>query len=161
MLDQRRSHFPQKIVVIGCLLAMTTACVSSSRKAAFEMSQFTSLPVPAPSSNVVLRPLYKEYPVSAAGSAQGPVISKVQHRWIDRIVHSSTYGPLRSQLRFAVARGVKTPIVVWQENRDLSGVDHGGHVIGEYCSVYFNPFNQGLFAASQAACSPPTPKPVR
>lgn len=106
-------------------------------------------------------PVYKTYPVSAYKS-RGLRLLPNQRQWIEKILHSASYHDAITRLRFAKIRGVKTPIVVYIEDYHTpdDSIDHGGHVIGEYCSVIFDPHDKGLFAGSQASCSPPTPKPV-
>lgn len=105
-------------------------------------------------------PLFKTYPVWAAFRRGGPKLTIKQRDWIERILRSKTYGKLRSKLRFADIPGTTTPIVVYVDRAGPGQTDRGGHVIGEGCNGFFDPVEHGLFPATEAACSPPTPKPV-
>lgn len=102
-------------------------------------------------------PAYETYPISEAFSKGGRVLTPKQRAWIRRILHSRNYGKFRSRLRFADMAAFRTPIVVYVNRAEPGG---GGHVIGEGCNVWFDPWLRGLYVGTGVLCSPPTPKPV-
>jgi hypothetical protein len=93
-------------------------------------------------------------------SAGGPVLNRKQRAWIRRVLHSRAYGSLRSRLRFAGIAGYATPLVIFVDHASPGEIDNGGHVIGEGCNVWFDPYLHGLIVGTGVLCSPPTPKPV-
>jgi len=105
-------------------------------------------------------PLFKSYPITAAFAKNGPHLSSEQRAWILKVGTSRAYAPMRHRLRFAVLRGVTVPIVMWVDQADSGQQDHGGHIIGEYCSEYFDPVNRGVFGATGASCARPTFEPA-
>lgn len=110
-------------------------------------------PYPQPTDSI------RTYPISAAFSCGGPALTPSQRAWIERVASSKNYR--KTPLRFAAIAGIKTAIVVCVNRALPGGIHRGGHVIGEECQVWFDPVPAKVYAASQAACSPPTPKPVR
>ena len=112
------------------------------------------------------RPLFRSYPVSAAFQFHGPRLTREQRDWIAKIVHSRNYGWERSKLRFAVvsdrippfAHGV--PIVVYRAHM-YQGIDHGGLIIGESCSSFFDPYQFGFVTTPGDVSCNENSKPVK
>ena len=109
-------------------------------------------------------PVYRTYALSAAFDGNGPALTSAQRTWIARVLHSKNYGRYADLLRFSPVRGIKTPVVVFVE--PYGELDPGVHisspVLGESCNTYFDPYERGVFAApGDAACAPPTLKPVK
>ncbi len=100
---------------------------------------------------------YKTYAVSAAFGRRPVPLAPAQRRWLLRVLHSKTYGPQRANLRFVLLHGPTEPLVIYTARLDDDGNDFGGHVIGEGCSLEFDPVKVGLFSS---ACTAPTPLPV-
>lgn len=141
----------------GLIALLTLGIAACSRNASTTSVQATRATITAAPT---ARPLFKTYPVSAAFSRNGPTLTSAQRAWIQRVISSRNYGPLRARLRFALVRAPTRPIVIYVDNAGPGEADHGGHVIGEGCNVLFDPVEHGVFPATGAACAPPTPRPV-
>lgn len=137
----------------GAIALVIVSCASGhSQNTKNVLSAITPIPTAAP--------LFKSYPISAAFAKNGPHLSAEQRAWISKVRTSRAYAPMRRRLRFAVLRGVTVPIVMWVDQAAPGQQDHGGHIIGEYCSEYFDPVNRGIFGATEASCARPTFAPV-
>jgi hypothetical protein len=108
----------------------------------------------------IASPAFVTYPVSAALGPHAVHLSREQRLWLLRVVHSRTYGPQSSKLRFAILATAEVPLVIYVRLASQDGQDRGGHVIGESCNSEFDPQERGLFPGTEASCSPPTPQPV-
>jgi len=147
----RQSKVIAAATVVAIAVSMSAGCSHPSKAAqSAQISKITPFPQPTDS--------LKTYPVGAAFSPTGPRLMPQQRAWIRRVMKTPSYANL--PLRFALLKGVKTPIVVYANLPGVGGVRRGGHVIGEACQVWFDPVAGTVYPASEAACSPPTPKPV-
>lgn len=63
-----------------------------------------------------------------------------------------TFAGSSRNLRFSLAAGFVTPIVVYKYSVGDDGIDYGGRVVGESCNTFFNPYDRGLFAGTGAGC---------
>ena len=136
--------------LLTALLLVAAGCTRVQVPQSYKGMSVTAIPQPTNS--------VRTYPVSAAYSRNGPHLTSQQRTWILKVSRSRNYRKL--PLLFALVHGIKTPIVVYIDRPLLGGIHRGGHVIGEECQVWFDPVVGGVYAASQAACSLPTPKPV-
>lgn len=144
----------QSAGLVAVLAAGGGCSQNSSTRTSVLATQETFVAPPTPHS------LFKTYPVSVAFSRNGPTLTSAQRAWIRQVIHSKNYGPLRARLRFATVAGPTRPLVIYVNKAGPSQADRGGHVIGEGCNVLFDPVEHGVFPATGASCTPPTPKPV-
>ncbi|MGA3035935.1 MAG: hypothetical protein ABSE64_00495 [Vulcanimicrobiaceae bacterium] len=98
--------------------------------------------------------------MSAAFKSHVPPLTHEQRAWIAKIVHSHNYGWERSKLHFALVADYHVPIVVYRAHM-YQGNDHGGLVIGESCSAFFDPYEFGFVTTPGDVGCDENSKPVK
>jgi hypothetical protein len=141
--------------LVAATAALAVAACAHATKA--PVYTFTASPTtPTPQS-----PAFQTYPIAAAFAKNGPSLTTAQREWVLRILGSRTFRAQRARLRFWIPPCCRpSQLIVYAQRPPVDGNDRGGHIIGEGCNAYFDPYEHGPRPMTGAGCGTFTPDPI-